>query len=116
LFNIQSFRIIRKEVNMLFQVVHTHTNETCPGRSPEQAKRLGEWWQSLKKTSGVKVLSGYVSPMEHTFYITVETDDYPTLARALGALNTYGAGRTSPVLTLEQTLPMAEAGAFRAAK
>jgi uncharacterized protein with GYD domain len=101
---------------MLFQVVHTHTNETCPGRSPEQAKRLGEWWQSLKKTSGVKVLSGYVSPMDHTFYITVETDDYPTLARALGALNTYGAGRTSPVLTLEQTLPMAEAGAFRAAK
>jgi len=101
---------------MLFQVVHTHTNESCPGQSSEQAKRFGEWWQSLKKTSGVKVVSGYVSPMDHTFYITVEADDYPTLARALGALNTYGTGRTSPVLMLDQTLPMIEAGAFRASK
>jgi hypothetical protein len=101
---------------MLFQVVHTHTNVTCPGRSSEEAKRLGEWWQSLKKTSGVKVLAGYVSPMDHTFYITVETDDYPTLARALGPLNTYGTGRTSPILTLDQTVPMAEAGSFRASK
>jgi hypothetical protein len=101
---------------MLFQVVHTHTNETCPGRSAEQAKQLGEWWQSVKKAAGVKVLSAYVSPMDHTFYITVEADDYPTLAKALGALNTYGAGRTSPILSLDQTLPMAEAGVFRATK
>lgn len=101
---------------MLFQIVHTHTNETCPGRSAEAAKGLGEWWQSLKKTSGVKVLAAYVSPMDHTFYITVEADDYPTLARALGPLNTYGKGHTSPILTLDQTLPMAEAGVFRTAK
>ena len=101
---------------MLFQVVHTHTNETCPGQSSEQAKRFGEWWQSFKKTPGVKVLAGYVSPMDHTFHITVEADDYPTLARALGPLNTYGAGRTSPVLTLDQALPLIEAGAFRASK
>ena len=101
---------------MLFQVVHTHTNETCPGRSAEAAKSWGEWWQSLKKTSGVKVLAGYVSPMDHTFHITVEADDYPTLAKALGPLNTFGAGHTNPVLTLDQLLPMAEAGAFRASK
>ena len=101
---------------MLYQVVHTHTNETCPGRSPEQAKILANWWQSLKKTAGVKVVAGYVSPMDHTFHITVEADDYPTLARALGPLNSFGTGHTSPVLTLDQTLPMAEAGAFRASK
>jgi hypothetical protein len=101
---------------MIFQVVHTHTNENCPGRSSEQAQRFGEWWQSLKKTSGVKVLSGYVSPMDHTFHITIEADDYPTLAKALGPLNTYGEGHTSPVLTLDQALPMVEAGAFRASK
>ena len=101
---------------MLFQVVHTHTNESCPGQSSEHAKRFAEWWQSLKKTPGVKVLAGYASPMDHTFHITVDTDDYPTLARALGALNTYGTGRTSPVLSLDQATPMAEAGAFRASK
>ncbi len=32
---------------MLFQVVHTHTNETCPGRSPDQTKLLANWWQTL---------------------------------------------------------------------
>ncbi len=70
----------------------------------------------IEKTPGVKMLTGYVSPMDHTFYITVEADDYPTLARALGPLNTYGTGRTSPILTLDQILPMAETGAFRASK
>jgi hypothetical protein len=101
---------------MLFQVVHTHNNETCPGRSPEQTKLLANFWQNLKKASGVKVVSGYVSPMDHTFYITVEADDYPTLAKALGPLNSLGTGHTSPVLTLDQTLNLAEAGAFRASK
>ncbi len=101
---------------MLFQVVHTHTNETCPGQSPERAKELGAWWQALKKASGVRLLAAYVAPMDHTFYITVEADDYTTLARALGPLNTYGTGRTIPVLSLDQTLPMVEAGAFRASK
>jgi hypothetical protein len=101
---------------MLFQVVHTHTNETCPARSPEQAKSSSNWWQALKKTSGVKVLAGNVSPLEHTFYITVEADDYQTLAKALGPLLSIGAGRVIPVLTLDQTYPIAEAGALRASK
>ena len=101
---------------MLFQVVHTHTYETCPGRSPEQTKILANWWQTLKKTSGVKVVAGYSSPIDHTFYITVEADDYPTLAKALGPLNSMGTGHTSPVLMMDQTLALAEAGAFRASK
>ena len=101
---------------MLFQVVHSHTIEKCPAQSPEAAKRSGEWWQALKKTPGVKVLAGTVSPLDHTFYITVEADDYPTLARALGPLVSIGTGHVSPVLTLDQSFPMAEAGAFRASK
>lgn len=98
---------------MLFQVTHTHPHETCPAQSPEQLKRLSEWWQALKSTPGVKVLGGYVSTMEHVFHITVEADDYPALSRALGPLNTIGTGRTSPVLPLDQAFPMAEEGAFR---
>ena len=101
---------------MLFQVVHSHTIETCPARSSEATKRSAEWWQALKKTPGVKVLSGTVSPLNHTFYITVEADDYPTLARAIGQLVGIGTGRITPVLTLDQSFPMAETGAFRASK
>jgi len=101
---------------MIFQVVHVHTNEGCPGRSPEQTKIFANWWQSFKKTSGLKVMAGYASSIDHTFYITVEADDYATLARALGPLNSFGSGHTSPVLTIDQTLPWAKAGAFRASK
>ena len=101
---------------MIFQIVHTHTNVTCPGQSAEQAKRFGEWWQSVKKNTGLKILAAYASSMDHTFYITVEADDYPTVVKAFGALNTYGSGHMSPVLPLDQTLPWAEAGVFRASK
>ncbi len=98
---------------MLFQVTHTHTNHDCPAGSPEVTKKFGEWWHGLKQTPGVKILAGYVSPMDHTFHITVEADDFPTLARALGPMNTMGTGHTSPVIPLDQALPMAEEGAFR---
>jgi hypothetical protein len=101
---------------MLFQVLHTHTVEDCPARSAEQLKPQIEWWQSMKKTPGVKVVSGYVSPLDHTFYVTVEADDYQTLARALGPLVSIGTGRVIPVITLDQAFPIAESGAFRATK
>jgi hypothetical protein len=52
--------------------------------------------------------------VEHTFYITVEADDYQALTRALGPLVSMGTGHAVPVLTLDQTLPMAESGVFRA--
>ncbi len=101
---------------MFFQVVHTHTRETCPGRSLEEVKRIDEWWQSLKKTPGLKVLAGYITPIEHAYYITVEADDYSTVSRAFGALNNYGTGRIIPVLTFDQTIPIAQTGAFGASK
>jgi len=101
---------------MLFQVVHSHTSQMCPAQSPEATKQASEWWQALKKTPGVKVLAGYVTPLDHTYYITVEADDYPTLAKALGPLVGMGTGHVSPVLTLDQAFPMAETGAFRVSK
>jgi hypothetical protein len=81
---------------MLFQVTHTHTNKDCPAGSPELTKRFGDWWNGLKTTAGVKVLAGYVSPMDHTFHITVEADDYPTLARALGGHESHGQRAHQP--------------------
>jgi len=97
---------------MLFQVIHTHSAEDCPARAAEKMKPASAWWQAMKKTPGVKVLTGTVSPLDHTFYITVEADDYAVLARALGPLVSMGAGDIIPVLPLDQAFPMAEAGAF----
>jgi hypothetical protein len=70
----------------------------------------------MKNTPGVKVIGGYACPIVNTFNITVEADDYPVLAKALGALNTIRTGQIMPVLPLDQLFPMAEAGAFRASK
>ena len=101
---------------MLFHVIHTHTVEDCPAKSPEQTKTYSAWWQTLKKTPGVKVLTGMVSPLDHTYYLTVEADDYPTLTRALGPIMSIGTGSIIPVLTLDQAFPIAETGAFRASQ
>ena len=101
---------------MLYQVIHSHTNADCPAQSAEKAKLSREWWQSLKKTNGVRVVGGYVSPLDHTFYITVEADDYLTLSKAMGSLLSLGTGHVVPILTLDETFPMVEAGAFRASK
>ena len=101
---------------MLFEVVHTHTCENCPAGSPEKTKNISNWWQALKKTPGVKVLAASVSPLEHTFYITAEADDFQTLSKALGYLMSFGTGHVSPILTLDQSIPIAESGAYRASK
>jgi hypothetical protein len=101
---------------MIFHVIHTHSNEDCPARSSENLKPVSSWWQGIKKATGVKVLSGYVSPLDHTFYITVEADDYQALSKALGPLVSIGTGEIIPVMTLDQVFPIAEAGTFRAAK
>src|SRR5689334_8583809 len=99
--------------SMLFQVTHQHTEETCPGVFPERLEQYGRWWNELKNTAGVKVIGGYVSPMDHTFHITIDADDGAVLLRALGPLNAIGTGHTVPVVSLDQSMPMAEAGAFR---
>jgi hypothetical protein len=101
---------------MLFQVVHNHTGENCPAGSSEKTKNISNWWQGLKKTPGLKVLSAYVSPLEHTFYLTVEADDFQTISRAMGYLMSFGTGRVSPILTLDQSIPIAESGAYWASK
>jgi hypothetical protein len=98
---------------MLFQVTHVHAREPCPGATPEGSKRAGEWWHALKQTAGIKVLSGYGSSVDHTFHLTVETDDYQRLVRALGPLNAIGTGHVTPVLTIDEAIPMADQGAFR---
>ncbi len=75
---------------MIFQVTHTHTEATCPGVFPEKPSNFGEWWQGLETNPDLKVLAGFVSPMDHVFHITLEADDFATDARALGPLNSIG--------------------------
>ncbi len=101
---------------MLFQVVHTHTGENCPAGSPEKTRNISNWWPTFKKTPGIKVLAAYVSPLEHAFYITIEADDFQVVSKALGYLMSFGTGKVSPILTLDQSISNAESGLYRASK
>jgi hypothetical protein len=103
-----------QEVKVLFQVTHTHTEATCPGVLPDKLKSFGEWWHNVKTNPDLKVLGGYISPMDHVFHITIEADDFAVVVKALGPLNSIGSGQTTPVITIDQAMPFAEAGVFRA--
>jgi hypothetical protein len=62
------------------------------------------------------VLSGYVAPLEHTYYITVETDDFSTLTKAAGTLLCTGTGRVIPVLSMDAGARLTKSGAFKKVK
>ena len=98
---------------MLFQVRHVHTSEQCPGGSDELGDKLAVWWANLKANPDLKVLTGYVSPMDHTFFITVEADEVGPLLRGLGPLNSIGTGYTTPIISLDQAMPLADEGVFQ---
>jgi hypothetical protein len=98
---------------MLFQVIHVHSHETCPGVHSELLDRYGNWWDEVKKNSSIKLLGGYVAPAEHTFYITIEADDYSAVVRAMGPLNAIGTGNIVPMIPLDAAMPLADQGTFR---
>jgi len=97
---------------MLFHITHTHRQEACPAVYPDRMEMLRHWWTQVNKTPGVNIISCVISPLDHTFYITAEADDFPTFTRALGPLNEIGSGQTVPVLPIETLLQIAEEGAF----
>ena len=98
---------------MILQVTHKHNHETCPGVHTDKFSTFSEWWDGVKKNPNVKVLGGYVSPMDHVFHITLEADDFGAVTRAMGPLNSIGTGSIDVVITLDAAMPLAEEGVFR---
>jgi hypothetical protein len=98
---------------VIVQVTHTHSHETCPGAHTDRLSTFSQWWNGVKKNPNLKVLGGYVSPIDHVFHITLEADDYTTVVRAMGPLNSIGTGHISGVITLDAAMPLAEEGVFR---
>ena len=78
-------------------------------QSKDALEYYRRWWTGLKQAQGVKLLSAYASPTDHTIYVAVEADDFAAVAAALGPLNTIGSGHTNPVLSIDDVISMAEA-------
>ncbi len=51
---------------------------------------------------GVKVLGAYVCPIEHVFYLLLESNDFKALSGFLSPpILTHHSGKISPLITVE---------------
>ncbi len=87
---------------MLFVAIHTHTPESCPLVDVQPIMQLADG-EHIKK-SGVKVLSGYAAPPEHTMFFVLEADDYSQIVRFFQPMMTIGVPRIIPVQTFEDAV------------
>ena len=87
---------------MLFMVTHTHSPDLCPVDNPVALAQLANPDHAAQ--AGVKVLSSYNAPPEHTLYIALEAADYAAVVVFLRPLMKIGTPRISPVLPLGESL------------
>ncbi len=60
---------------MLYMCVHTHSPETCLAGNRDKAVAMRDGLYQAADKAGVRIVSHYVAPQEHTVYLTVEVPD-----------------------------------------
>ncbi len=90
---------------MLFLVTLVHAPELCFGRKEynEEGKR---WFDGIKASAekyDVKVYGTWVCPIEHVFYIMLESNDFKAVSAFLSPpILTHHSGKISPIITVEE--------------
>jgi hypothetical protein len=86
-------------------VTLAHSPELCFGRK-EYNKEGKEWLNGMKasaKKHGVKVHGAWVCPIEHVFYMMLESNDFKALSGFLSPpILTHHKGKISPLITFEE--------------
>ena len=89
----------------MFLVTLVHPPELCFGRKEynEEGKR---WFDGIKASAekyDVKVHGTWVCPIEHVFYIMLESDDFKAVSAFLSPpILTHHSGKISPIITVEE--------------
>ncbi len=90
---------------MLFMVTLVHPPELCFARK-EYNEEAKQWFNNMKASaekSGIKVHGTWITPIEHTIYIMLESSDFKAVTGLLGPpMLTHHKGKISPLITLEQ--------------
>jgi hypothetical protein len=92
-------------MELLFMVTLVHPPELCLGRKEynEEGKR---WFTNMKASAekhGVKVHGAWVCPIEHTFYMMLESNDFKAVSGFLSPpILTQHKGKISPLITVEE--------------
>ena len=90
---------------MLFLVTLVHPPELCFGKKEynEEGKR---WFTGMKASAekyGVKVHGAWVCPIEHVFYMMLESNDFKAVSGFLSPpILTHHKGKISPLITVEE--------------
>jgi hypothetical protein len=90
---------------LLFLVTLVHPPELCFGRKEynEEGKR---WFDNMKASAekyGIKVHGTWVCPIEHVFYIMLESNDFKAISGFLSPpILTHHNGKISPIITVEE--------------
>ena len=90
---------------MLFMVTLVHPPELCFGKKEynEEGKR---WFNDMKASAekyGVEVHGAYACPIEHVFYMLLESNDFKAVSGFLSPpVLTHHKGRISPIIRVEE--------------
>jgi hypothetical protein len=92
-------------IELLFLVTLVHSPELCFGNKEynEEGKR---WFTDMKASAekyGVKVHGAWVCPIEHVFYMMLESNDFKAISGFLSPpILTHHEGKISPLITVEE--------------
>ena len=92
-------------IALLFLVTLVHTPELCFAK--KEFNEEGKQWFANMKTSaeqhGVKLYGAWVCPIEHVFYIMLESNDFKSVSGFLSPpILTHHSGKISPLITVEE--------------
>jgi len=86
-------------------VTLVHAPELCFGKK-EYNEAGRKWFAEMKESAqryGVKVHGAYVTPIEHVFYLLLESNDFKALSGFLSPpVLTHHEGKISPIITVEE--------------
>ncbi len=90
---------------MLFLVTLVHPLDQCFAKK-EYAEEGKEWFTGMKASAeklGIKVHGAWICPIEHVFYIMLESNDFKAVSGFLNPpLLTHHKGKITPILTWEE--------------
>jgi hypothetical protein len=89
---------------MLFLVTLVHPPDLCLAR--KEYYDIGkQWFDDMKESArklNVKVHGSYVCPIEHTFYLLIESDNFKAVSGFLGPpMLTHHSAKITPLITVD---------------
>jgi hypothetical protein len=90
---------------LLFLVTLVHSPELCFGKE-EYNEEGRQWFAGMKASAekyGIKIQGAWVCPIEHVFYVVLESNDFKAVSGFLSPpILTHHVGKISPIITVEE--------------